>query len=367
MSDRAGFLFVTCQLGAERAVKGELAVGWPEFRLAFSRPGFLTFKLPAEHRLMADFELDSVFARAYGFSLGKVTGDDLRRRAEGVWELLGGRPVRRIHVWPRDAAQPGFNDFRPSITGEAVEAAREIGRRCPNPEMLVDRADDLIRPAQRGEFVLDCVIVEPDQWWVGYHRAGSVTSCWPGGIIPLELPAEAVSRAWLKMEEALRWSGLPIAGSARCAEIGSAPGGSSQALLDRGMLVTGIDPAEMHPAVLGHANFRHVRRRAAAVRRRELRKVRWLTADMNVAPNYTLEVVESIVSHPQVNIRGMLLTLKLPDWKVASEVPELLERVRGWGYNIVRGRQLSQHRQEFCVAALQKPFRRKPARPEKSS
>ena len=43
------FLFVTCQAGAERAVKAELARRWPDFRLAFSRKGFLTFKLPEEH------------------------------------------------------------------------------------------------------------------------------------------------------------------------------------------------------------------------------------------------------------------------------------------------------------------------------
>ncbi len=33
------FLFVTCQIGAEGAVKGELGRRWPGFRFAFSRPG----------------------------------------------------------------------------------------------------------------------------------------------------------------------------------------------------------------------------------------------------------------------------------------------------------------------------------------
>ena len=51
------FLFVTCQVGAEKAVKGEVAQRWPEFRLAFSRPGFLTFKLPETQYLTPDFNL----------------------------------------------------------------------------------------------------------------------------------------------------------------------------------------------------------------------------------------------------------------------------------------------------------------------
>ena len=154
--------------------------------------------------------------------------------------------------------------------------------------------------------------------------------------MPLVLPPEAISRAWLKMEEALRWAELPIPPEARWAEIGSAPGGSSQALLQRGYYVTGIDPAAMDPRILGHPRFTHIRRRTAAVRRRDFRKIRWLAADMNVAPAYTLDAVQSIVTHAEVNIRGMLLTLKLPQWKLAEEVPAYLDRIRGWGYNVVR-------------------------------
>jgi 23S rRNA (cytidine2498-2'-O)-methyltransferase len=178
--------------------------------------------------------------------------------------------------------------------------------------------------------------------------------------MPLELPPEAVSRAWLKMEEALRWSQLPILPGAKCAEIGSAPGGATQALLARGCHVVGIDPAAMAPAVLEHPRFTHIRRRVVQVRRREFRSVRWLMADMNVAPHYTLDAVEGIVTYREVNIRGMLLTLKLFEWQLADQLPECIERVRGWGYNRVQVRQLAHHRQEVCLAALQEPFRRKP-------
>jgi 23S rRNA (cytidine2498-2'-O)-methyltransferase len=56
----------------------------------------------------------------------------------------------------------------------------------------------------------------------------------------------------------------------------------------------------------------------------------------------------------------MLLTLKLTDWSLAAQLPEWINRVRGWGYNVVRARQLVHNRQEICVAALMKPFQRKP-------
>lgn len=358
---RPGFLLVTCQIGAERAVKRELARRRPDCHLAYSRPGFLTFKLPPEHHLEPDIDLDLVFARACALSLGKVTGGDLEAMARRVWEVYTGRPPRRLHVWERDKVRLcDEEEFAGPVTAFAREAAERIRRCCPYPQSLAPDADDPCRPARPGERVLDCVLVEPDEWWVGCHQAAAPPSVWPGGGVRLEPPADMVSRAWLKMEEGLRWSGLPIPVGARCVELGSGPGGSSQALLNRGMIVTGIDPAEMHPTVLAHPHFTHVRRRVSQVRRREFRKIRWLMADMNVAPEYALDAVESVVTHPEVHIRGMLLTLKLVKWELADQVPNYLARIRGWGYNVVRARQLLYDRQEVCVAALQKPFLRKP-------
>jgi 23S rRNA (cytidine2498-2'-O)-methyltransferase len=73
---------------------------------------------------------------------------------------------------------------------------------------------------------------------------------------------------------------------------------------------------------------------------------------MNVAPTFTLDAVEAVVKHPGISIRGMLLTLKLPDLALVEELPKFVERVRSWGYRDVRLRQLAFNRQEICLAAL---------------
>ena len=354
MIEHPKFVMVTCQVGAESAVKNEVARHWPDFRFAYSRPGFVTFKLPDLYELPDDFKLRSIFARAHAFSLGKATGGDLDELAAQAWRVLGERPVARIHAWQRDEAAPGTRGFEPSITPAAVEAKEALRRLCPASQNLSPEDADPSLPARQGEAILDCVIVAPGEWWIGYHRALSAQSRWPGGMMPLELPADAVSRAWLKMEEALRWSRLPIRPGARVAEIGSAPGGASQALLARDLNVTGIDPAEMAPEVLAHPRFTHIRRRAIQVRRREFRKVRWLMVDINAVPKYTLDVAEGIVTHPEVQIRGMLLTLKLTDWGMADHLPADILRIRRWGYELVRARQLQHNGQEVCVAAMRK-------------
>jgi 23S rRNA (cytidine2498-2'-O)-methyltransferase len=332
-----------CQAGAESALKFELAREWPELRLSFSRPGFVTCKLPDDNTIAEDFDLRSVFARTYGFSLGKVVGQDASRLAQETWSLLGDRGVDHIHCWQRDPALPGVDAFEPGST----PLAEEVGRLLAS-----ERSQPVNRTAKPGQAILDCVLVEPNEWWIGWHRAATQPTRWPGGVPALKSETEIINRAYLKMAEAMRWSQLPVSGGDLCVEIGSAPGGSAQFLLERGLYVLGIDPAEMDERVLAHPHFAHIRKRAADVKRRELTQVRWLFADSNVAPKHTLDSVEAIVTHGEVHVRGMLLMLKLPDWQLADQIPEYLERVRSWGFRYVRARQLAFNRQEICVCAM---------------
>jgi 23S rRNA (cytidine2498-2'-O)-methyltransferase len=175
-----------------------------------------------------------------------------------------------------------------------------------------------------------------------------------------------VSRAYAKMEEAIAWSGLPISPGDECVEIGCAPGGASQALLDHGLFVTGIDPAEVDPVLRIHPRFRHLKKRGGDVRRSEFVGVRWLVSDMNIAPQAMLDEVEPIVTHPGVSIRGLVLTLKLSDWDMADQLPEFARRVRSWGYRDIRMRQQVTGGQEVCLVALRRKalrrLGRKPAR-----
>jgi len=357
MNGRPEFIFVTCQVGAETALKAEVARNWPDLRFSFSRPGFVTFKLPGDHALVGDFDLQSTFAQAYGFSLGRTVGGDAESRAAEVWRIWGTRPVRGVHVWQRDLYAVDDERVEPRISEEAIEARKAILECCPDAELKASPANggDV---AARGDFVLDCILLEPDQWWIGYHRARGACSRVPGGLLQIVPSVPPVSRAWYKIEEALAWSEMPVPPESRFGDLGCAPGGTSQALLQRGHWVTGIDPAEVSPELLEAPRFQHIRRRARQVKRREFRKIRWLTADMNVAPEYTLEAVESIVMHPDVRVRGMLLTLKLLEWKLADRIPDYIGQVQQWGFNRVWTRQLAHHRQEFCLAGLKKPFKR---------
>jgi 23S rRNA (cytidine2498-2'-O)-methyltransferase len=366
--DAAQFVFMTCRPGTEAALKQEVARAEPDWRLAFSRPGFVTFKhgggRPLDDRQLA--ERRWVFAHAHGISLGRLTGTQLNELAAPVWRLEGVAALAAmraafadIHVWQREATHED-DAGAPGETPLAQEIERAI--RAIAPEAFIklkghatsERANARRRATPRGALVLDVAVIEPGEWCVGYHRAMSLAERWPGGAIPVPLPAHAVSRAYAKMEEALAWSGLPVAAGDECVEIGCAPGGACQALLDRGLFVTGIDPADVDPVLLSHPRFRHLKKRGKDVRRQEFVGVRWLVADMNIAPERTLDEIGPIVRHPGVALRGLVLTLKLPDWSAAATLDDLAGRVHGWGFRDVRMRQLVTGGCEVCLVALRR-------------
>lgn len=343
------FVFAICQVGVEWALKEDLARRQPDLRFAFSRPGFVTFKLADDARPPGNLTATSAFVRTWGCSLGKVAGTDGRALARQAWEIVGDRPVDHIHAWERDEAAPGERRFEPGVTPLAHELGEVLAAECPRREARHLPVNQIARPRQS---VLDCVLVEPDQWWIGLHHVETVPQRWPGGVPNLQPPEDIISRAYLKTSEALLWSRLPTSPGDRFVEVGCAPGGSAQALLERGFVVMGIDPAEIDERLLQHEGFLHVRKRAADLKRREFRRFPWLTADLNVAPRYTLDAVEDIVTYPSVHVRGMLLTLKLLDQQMYKEIGDYVGRVRGWGYEHVRVRQLAFNRREICLAAL---------------
>lgn len=341
----AAFLFMCCQVGVEGVCKQRMHDRWPEMRFSFSRPGFLTYRLPAGP-LPADANLENAFARTYGNCLGRIEATSPVEGADALFAKYADLNAEHIHVWQRDS-RPVGEGFEPFATEAAIEAAKAIAaRKPPSCSWAVNNI------AAAGESIVDCILVEPAQWWIGQHVARSVESRWVGGSPPLRPPENMISRAYLKMHEAIAWSRLPLRRGDWCVELGSAPGGAAQALLEHQLRVLGIDPAEMDPRVDAEEHFHHIRKRVREVPRKDFAKARWLMCDANVTPQQTLDMVEDIVAHKDTHIRGMLLTLKMPNWSLIDNLPEYLRRIRSWGYRYIRPRHLAFNRQEVCVAAL---------------
>ena len=230
------FLFCVCQTGAEGAVAEELARSRPTLRRAFARPGLITFKDTAGE-VAPDLTLGAVFVRAFGASIGPAA--DLATLVDAVRRFCPEGQAVRLHVWERDVSRPGEEPQGHQYGLQAAEARARIEAAWAGTGRALlpgARAED-------GDWVLDVIVAGDEPWWLGCHIHGPEHGPWPGARIAVEMPLEAPSRAYRKLEEALIWSGAPLRAGDVAVEIGSSPGGASYALLRRGVEVHGIDPA----------------------------------------------------------------------------------------------------------------------------
>ncbi len=348
---RSQFLQTVCQVGAEPALKAEVSRAHPGLRFAYSRPGFVTFRTVSGNDELTDtFQPGWVFARECSLNFGKVRS--AQELVEQARRLRGDQPWKWVlHLFERDRHAPGEEPL--GYDGTVLERAfREQLGQVPGWSEVFEERDQ----ARAGEPVLSCVGVEEGEWWVGVHRQGPGHSPFPGGRYPVSMPEDSPSRAYLKLEEVLAWSGAPVRRGDTAVEIGSAPGGASYALLRRGVNVVGIDPGAMSPRVLEFRQepwFAHIQRPVAEVPREELpESVEWLLLDMNVEPRISIFAVDRLATRLDDTLLGLVLTVKLNQWKFAAELPGWLEHVRAMGMVRVKAVQLATHRREICIFGL---------------
>lgn len=346
------FVFATCREGSERLLKSEVARRHEGLLTpAFMRPQFVTWK--ATRELPEAFELDCVFARASGLSLGLYP--DEATLVQRVIEFAGDRRFH-LHLFPRDCHEDGVTALRwadmDALRQRLLQLLEAEKRPLPLSETEVPR---------RGDLVLDVVVGEEgkEPFFLGYHLHGVSHHHLPGGLPRLELPPEAPSRAWLKMEQSLAWLGLNHPGSLRglnVLELGSAPGGASYSLLQHGAFVIGVDTGAMAPAVLSYANqetgarFQHLRMAVGTLAPQHLPpEIDVVVSDMNLAPGVVIPYLERICRRFRPAL--LILTMKMNDDRVESKVGEILGSLRRFVPTPLRATQLPANRREICVVA----------------
>ncbi len=343
------FLFCICQVGAEAAVSAALLADHPRLRRAFARPGFLTFKVmgaaPAP-------ELDHPLVRAYGFSLGTAAIDEVFAAVDKTCPV--GQAVR-LHVFERDIAKPGDEPPGHNYGPLAQRVHAQLAAAWPacNRPLLAGET------AGPGDWVLDVIVAEGEPWWLGYHRHAPGHAPTPGGRLAVTMPTQAPSRAYRKLEEALVWSGAPVQAGDVAVELGCAPGGASYALLRRGVTVYGIDPGAMAEVVTAYADategpkFFHLQRRMSQVQRSDLpERLHWVVMDVNMAPQVGLISVRRLAARPRPALMGVLLTLKLDDWRALKHLPRWQKSIEAMGMAHVRISQLPSNRMELFAYGL---------------
>lgn len=349
------FLYCVCQVGAEAALRREIGGIDPTLRSAFARPGLVTFKLEDGADVdvaTAAIGARSVLARACGGSLGPASSalevTDLLRHATAAGDRL------RLQVWERDRWRPGEEPPGFVYGVEAAAARRSLVEAWPAGLGLADG-----ELALAGELVADVIIVGPGEpWLVGLRRQRQGQLPYGGGRIPIAECPQAPSRAYYKLVEALVYADVPLRAGDVAVELGSAPGGASFALLRRGLEVHGVDPGAMDPLVLDYAGvggnrFTHHASTMGNVSRDDLPEaLHWIVADVNLAPQIALQTVRRLGARPRAALLGVLLTLKIDNWKAMRHLPGWLRQIEAMGMAEVRATQLSRNRMEVFACGF---------------
>jgi 23S rRNA (cytidine2498-2'-O)-methyltransferase len=326
MTEKAEFIFALTNPGTERALKLEaemLGLGW---RLSYQRRGFVTFKSDGKFTLES-LEFELACARRLCLSLGKST-----TRQEAV-RMLG--EVAVVH-------HAKFYERKMQGVASDVTAVR------PRDGQLIGTVVEL------GE----------EEFWAGIHLHSRWLSPDPAGDAGIVMSERSPSRAWLKLEEAVRFFDLEITPRDIVVELGCAPGGVVLALLDRGISVIGVDPAKMADVVMqsaisnrddgkaGQAWFYHCRKPAALVSKKDLGQgVTWYMSDMNQSPEVVLKECARFCKMSP-SIRGALMTLKLTDPLQVAEKAKWFAELRAMGFRTIHLQQLSVHHKELALLAL---------------
>jgi 23S rRNA (cytidine2498-2'-O)-methyltransferase len=326
------FVFSLCNPGSESALKhevAELSKGW---RSGYQRRGFVTFKSDRPVPIDA-LDLPIACSRRLCLSLGK---GKTREEAVGLIKTA-------LHPEPTPI----------------IQHARFHERRMQG----VHHEGGPVNP-RTGDWIGTVVELGECEFWAGIHRHARLLSPDPAGDPGLEMPAESPSRAWLKLEEAIRFFDLEFTTMDIVVELGCAPGGVVLSLLQRGVPVIGVDPAKMADAVMKHAIserheapagrpwFYHCRKPAALAAKRDLGSgVTWFMSDMNQAPDVVLkECARFRKMAPE--IRGVLITLKLTDLMQVADKQRWLAALSGMGFQTTRLQQLSAHHKEFALLGM---------------
>ena len=323
---RAGDWLWLCRQGAENDVCEELAlyrVTGEAIQAALVRSS----SQPKQEVLLT-------FVRQ-GIPVAAVIPPDAQAIVSVVRRLIK-RPVV-IHVFAPDSDEGNMLSARAESMRELlVTLLREAG---------VDIVSDGEAALQAGGQLVQVCFLARDQVAVGVLPAIKAQSIFPGGRQRFRKPKDAPSRSARKLEEALVWSGHSPAPGEVCVDLGAAPGGWSQVLVERRCHVVAIDPGKLAPEIARRVE--HLRMNAFSFAP-EIPSD-WVVCDMAYRP---LEVAALLARWGRHRWAQFLIAnFKLPMKKRVEMVGRIREILATGGWTGLKIRQLYHDREEVTVAA----------------
>jgi 23S rRNA (cytidine2498-2'-O)-methyltransferase len=235
----------------------------------------------------------------------------------------------------------------------AVQVRKEEGSGAPYAPIAVKSAMDQlfsshfdVEPVVKDASRIVSVYVTAEKVYIGISRPEDNLSDWSGGAIRFHKEEDQISRAKFKLLEAEQRFGLDFGSYRNALDIGAAPGGWTSLLLEKGLKVTAIDPANMHPSLISNPNLTFHKKNAGDVKLRD-EEFDLLVCDMSWSPRQMGRLVADLLYALKLGGTAVI-TVKLMHKKPFQTVRELLQAFESQ-LHLVQAKQLFHNREELTL------------------
>ncbi|RKN84145.1 SAM-dependent methyltransferase [Paenibacillus ginsengarvi] len=293
-------------------------------------------------------------------------------RETAIRRITGNEPIFLRHMFPIDetVAYSGGNEDIGAIAAAVAKLAPAAGRSAaiqirkaerlsPGFEMselklgivsMLHETYDADAVAKDADYIVSVFLTE-EAAYIGISEPEQNLSDWPGGAVRFRKEEGQVSRAKFKLLEAEYEFGLDLSRYAKALDIGAAPGGWTSLLLERGVEVTAVDPADLHPDLLGHPKLTFMKRNAGDVKFCE-HSYDLLVCDMSWSPKMMVKLILPLLEALKPG-GAAIITLKLMHGKPFQTVKDCVRAMQP-GMELVKAKQLFHNRDELTVFLTKK-------------
>jgi 23S rRNA (cytidine2498-2'-O)-methyltransferase len=198
---------------------------------------------------------------------------------------------------------------------------------------------------READWILSLYLSAEKLYW-GISCSADNLSDWSGGAVRFQKEAAQISRAKFKLLEAEIAFAINFRQFQNALDVGAAPGGWTDFLLERDLRVTAVDPGKLDAALLKNPRLTYLPRNAENVDF-PAQSFDLLVCDMNGSPNQTAKLIARLL--PVLKSGGtLLLTIKLMHKKPFQAMKETLATL-GSRIVLIRAKQLFHNREELTL------------------
>ncbi|CAM4432407.1 23S rRNA (cytidine2498-2'-O)-methyltransferase [Paenibacillus endophyticus] len=199
--------------------------------------------------------------------------------------------------------------------------------------------------------IIIAIYAAAEKLYVGLGAPADMLSDWPGGAVRFQREEGQVSRAKFKLLEAEREFKLNYADYQNALDVGAAPGGWTSLLLERGLRVTAIDPAELHPSLMAYPTLTYLKRNASEVKFNP-GSFDLLVCDMSWSPMLMCKLVLDLEPALKSGATA-IITVKLMHRKPLQTIRDVISRL-STEFRLQKAKQLFHNREEITLHLIKK-------------